>query len=360
MVSLNKSQEQLTELNWAVPWRHSIQPKKILAIRLQAFGDVVITLPYLQVFKDNLPRTEFHFLTREEFADIPRTLPLFEKVHIIGGGRERVKQLLSTVSLLPYLMKEHYDIVIDLQRNTLSRMIRQFLRPQSFSEFDRYSLDSAGARTKSTIDKLGFNLTSFELPRIEARNQKSAIQKFQSFGYDPTKQLIVVNPAGNFITKNWSVENYIGFANGWCEHVDANVQFAILGLNTLEEKAAVLKEKLGDKLINMVGKTTASEAFSILQHAKLVLSEDSGLMHMAWVAQVPVVALFGSTKSVWSRPLGKWSICLNSSDLECGECFQATCRFGDIHCLSRYTPQQVIDVAQRLLHEKNSTQSKLK
>ena len=56
-------------------------PKKILIIRLQAMGDVVITLPYIKSLKENLPSsTQIHFLTREETQEIPQKSTLFHKV----------------------------------------------------------------------------------------------------------------------------------------------------------------------------------------------------------------------------------------------------------------------------------------
>ena len=331
------------------PWLSSLPPKKILAIRLQALGDTVITLPYLQSLQNTLPSTRIDFLTREEFQDLPRSLNLFHHVHTVGGGRDSSKQLVSALGLIPKLRRENYDVVIDLQRNRLTRLVRMILHPRSFSEFDRFSLASAGERTRTTIDKLGFRTIDAVLPALRLCDEHYGIDKLMECGYDPSKILIVLNPAGNFVTKSWPLENYVEFARLWREAVNKDTQFLVLGLNMIAEKALSLKNWIGNGLMNLVGRTTTGEAFNILRHASLVLSEDSGLMHMAWVAGAPTVALFGSSRSVWSRPLGDVSVCLNSSDLECGECLQPTCRFGDVRCLTRYTPGFVFDTARKLL-----------
>jgi len=102
---------------------------------------------------------------------------------------------------------------------------------------------------------------------------------------------------------------------------------------------------MGEKIISIVNQTTPSQAFAILQHTSFVLSEDSGLMHMAWVSGIPTLALFGSTRSDWTRPLGGKSFFLDSSDLPCGNCMQEVCRYGDVHCLTRYTPEFVFEKA---------------
>jgi ADP-heptose:LPS heptosyltransferase len=70
---------------------------------------------------------------------------------------------------------------------------------------------------------------------------------------------------------------------------------------------------------------------------------------MAWCSGRPSVALFGSTRSDWSRPLGPHSVLLDSSDMPCGNCMAPECRFGDVRCLTRYTPDRVLGTATDLL-----------
>jgi len=160
----------------------------------------------------------------------------------------------------------------------------------------------------------------------------------------------VLNPAGAFATRNWEMHKYVLFARQWLQRWP-HTRFLVLGTSFIAEKAAFLEGELGEHLINLVGKTTPSEVFALLQRVTLVLSEDSGLMHMAWVSGTPVVALFGSTRSDWSRPLGPRSVFLDSSDLSCGACMQATCRRGDVFCLSRRSPEEVFARAVSLLEQ---------
>jgi len=342
------------ETVFTVPWTGTTAPAKILVIRMQAFGDVVITLPYVQALRAVLPAAQFHFLTREEFSSLPENLTMFKRVHTLGGGRNPGRQWLKAVRLLPSLLQEHYDVVIDLQRNTLSRMIRTALHPKSYCEFDRFSLHTAAERTKNTIDTLGFAPLPSLLPRLELRDTSTGLDQLLSANFNPAKKLFVLNPAGSFETKNWPLDYYVQFVQAWSETIDGNVQCLIMGTESILAKSEYLKNRLGDKIISLVGSTTQSQAFNILQKADLVLTEDSGLMHMAWVSQIPVVALFGSTKSAWSKPIGRFSLCLDSSDLECGECARPTCRFGDIHCLTRHTPEVIVKIAHGLLLRKES------
>ena len=90
-------------------WTSSFPPEKILAIRLQALGDTVITFPYLSLLNELLPFARIDFLTREEFEDLPRSLSIFHRVYAIGGGRNSGRQSVSALTILPQLLREEYD-----------------------------------------------------------------------------------------------------------------------------------------------------------------------------------------------------------------------------------------------------------
>lgn len=334
----------------STPWTSKKAPERILAIRLQAIGDVVITLPYLQSLKDNLPGAHIDFLTRKEAGDIPQNLDLFARVFSIGGGRSFKWQVFCSLFLLPLLWARRYEVVIDLQRNTLSRWIRKLLRPRCWSEFDRFSPRSAGERNRSTIEALGLGAVDFAA-RVNLRDNTLGLKILEAAGWNPVCDLVVLNPAGGFPTKNWPLGNYVAFAKLWLTEQSPQTQFLVLGVESISQRAQFLKAQLGDNLINLVNRTSASEALAIVQKARLVVSEDSGLMHMAWISGIPTVALFGSSRSDWSAPLGEHSICLNSADLPCGECMAAICQFGDVRCLTRYTPQMVFTVVSALLEK---------
>lgn len=330
-------------------WKGEFPPKRILAIRLQAQGDVVITLPYLQHLRNNLPAsTQIDLLTRKEFSSIPQNLILFNKIFTIGGDRNYYRQLASTWLLLPSLMLQRYDMVLDLQHNILSKIVRKAVRPRAWSLFDRFSSLPAGERTRLTIQAAGFPAAGMD-PSFRFKGSNEPLKLLRECGWDESSELVVMNPAAAFPTRNWPLRNYLEFARGWLAH-HPNTQFLMVGTSFIQDKAAWLKEKLGRRLINLVGLTTASEAFIILQQARLVLSEDSGLMHMAWVSGVPTIALFGGTRSDWARPLGPHTTFVDASNLSCGGCMKETCKYGDVHCMTRISPGSIICQSLDLLH----------
>lgn len=331
----------------AKAWRKKGFPKRILVIRLQAMGDVTITLPYIQALRNILPAdTRIDYLTRKEYESIPAGIELFNHIYSIGGGRNFRKQFFLSFFLLPKILLRRYQVVIDLQNNQVSRLVRKSVMPDAWSEFDKKSPRAAGDRTNATIKAAGFEpiniCTEFKLIKKTAENI------LVHHGWNKKDALVVLNPAGAFATRNWPIENYAAFSILWLQQFP-QTKFIILGIDTVAEKATYLKSILKDNLVNLVHKTTPIEAFGIIQKTSFVLSEDSGLMHFAWVSGIPTLAMFGSTKSDWSRPLGKHSLFLSSSDLPCGNCMLENCKFGDVHCLTRYSPELVFEKAKELL-----------
>jgi len=331
-------------------WTKKKLPERILAIRMQAMGDVVITLPYLQDLRNTLPASvEIDLLTRCENDPIPKNLLLFNKIFSIGGKRSLKKQLFFTLILLPKLLLRRYDIVIDLQNNILSRLVRKALMPAAWSEFDRTTPIPAGERTRLTIEAVGLGENKAS-EKLQVKNDLQARETLIKNGWDGIKDLVVLNPAGVFETRNWPIEYYSSFAKLWLNEFP-QTQFLIIGLPFIGAKAEYLKNQLGEDLITIIGKTNVAEAFAMLQHTKLMLSEDSGLMHMSWVSGIPTFTLLGGTRSDKGQPLGNHSGFLDSSDLECGNCMQEKCKWGDTRCLTRYIPEIIFEKAKALIRK---------
>ncbi len=331
-------------------WKLQNEPRRILAIRLQAMGDVVITLPYLDALRKQFPEARLDMLTRQEVAEIPGRSGIFGTVYALGGGRNRRLTQLSAALKLPGLIAARYDIVADLQNDGISGRIRRALRPAAWCAFDRYSPLPAGARTQASLEQLGLGPLEPVFDIGPLSNDRS-LETLQAHGWNGAETLVVLNPGGFFPSRNWPLGNYIELARNWLNAVDPRCRFVLLGIDRIADTAQSLSQALGDRCINLVGKTTPGDAFAIVARANLMITEDSGLMHMAWVNGVPTVALFGSSRSDWSRPLGEHSVCLHSGDLSCGGCLLETCKFGDTRCLTRYSPEHVLETAVNLLQK---------
>jgi heptosyltransferase II len=328
-------------------WPHATAPRRILAIRFQALGDTMITLPYLLGVRRRYPGTELHFLTREEVASVPAAMAHFDRVIALGGDRDRLRTWLSALRHTPSLVAHGYDVVLDLQNNRISNFVRRAIRPAAWSAFDRFSPRSAGERTRRTIAAaLGVDVeadTALALrgggPDIEALLRRHGWKT----GFD----LVVLNPAGYSPSRAWPTASYIEFARLWIERHPRS-QIVLLLMPSKRAKATEIATALGEHCTDLTGHADQLEAFAIVGRARLVLSEDSGLMHMAWTQGTPTLALFSDSRRDWSAPQGSWSDCLDSSDLPCGPCGLPVCKFGDNRCLTRYSAAQVLERAENL------------
>lgn len=337
----------------ARPWTRSNAPGRILAIRLQAMGDVVISLRYLQDLRTRLPaETRLDLLVLRESSPLPKNLELFNRVFIIDGGRRFKLQLVFMVPVLLRLLFQRYDVVLDVQNSPISRIVRAALRPRAWSEFDKVSTLPAGERTRLTI---GAALPQYDLGGVNAEISRFTLKSdlgtgalLKKGGWNRTSRLVVLNPGGAFASRHWPEASFAQFARLWLERFPDS-QFLLLGIRRMREQAQRLQASIGPSVINLVEQTSTAQAFAILQKTSFVLSEDSGLMHMAWVSGIPTLALFGSSRSDWARPLGPHVAFLDGSGLECAPCLEEICRFGDQRCLARHTPEQVFGLASILL-----------
>ncbi|HWW82063.1 MAG TPA: glycosyltransferase family 9 protein [Vicinamibacterales bacterium] len=337
-------------MKWPVasvrPWQRAQPPARVLAIRLHALGDIAITLPYLHAFHELYGSPAIDFLTRTEYAPLPGSLTIVHDVFDFDGGRRFKGQFMAALALAPRLIRRRYDVVLDLQNNEISRTIRSLVRPLAWSTFEARPTGHAAERTRRAIESAGF-----PLPRVSAtmdlRSRDAGIDILRQAGWSAERELVVLSPSGAFVTRNWPTEHYGKFARLWA--IRRPTQFVVLGTRQIVEKAAALQDAVGSGLLNLAGKTTLSEALGILQRATLVLTEDCGLMHMAWTSGVPTLALFGSSRHDQAAPIGTHVGCLHSGDLPCGACMDSTCRFGDVHCLTRFEPRFVVSEAERLL-----------
>jgi heptosyltransferase-2 len=333
------------------PWQAREPPSNVLVIRFHAIGDVALTLPYCVSLRKCFPEASLEFLTSMESADLLRALTLVDKIHLFDTYGSRGDRLLGAARIASALRNRRYDLVIDLQRNWQSRLIRRILSPGAWSEFDRFSRRTAAERIGMTIQEAGVTVMTptYRLP-MKPELIEEASRILLMHGWSGESRLIVLNPAGLWRTRNWPLESYFEFAEMWSSR--GGTQFLLLGTDRIVLKARMLKERLGAAVIDLSGRTTLSHALALLQLSTAVLSEDSGLMHMAWACGIPTVALFGSTDHVWARPIGEHCVIFHSGDLPCGSCMDPSCRYGDVHCLTRYTPQIVFDAMLSLLRRR--------
>ena len=346
--ALMKTEDKIT----CRKWDKDSPPVKILIIRFHAIGDTAITFPVCAGFKKLYPDTQIDYLCGSTSSGLLKSSDIFSIIYetssqinisIIG----KLQQKLGVIKLGRLLRNNHYDIIIDLQHNRNSRIVRKLTGVKYWSEFGRYAPKPASERTLAAFHNAGFKQVDFDFDwKLKTGLIENAKKLLLAQNWSGKEKLIILNPAGLWITRNWDIDNYISIAEKFLNDFDA--KFILLGTERMSEKSNYLTAKLGDKIINLTGKTSLPEAMAIIKLCSLMVSEDSALFHMAWAVGIPSVLLLGSTRADWTCHNSKHVICLNSNDLPCGNCMAHECKYGDVHCLTRFTPELVYEKAKGL------------
>lgn len=344
----------MTESRSFSPRRGDDPPERILLIRFHAIGDVALTLPAAAAIRALYPASRIDLLTAHPADGLASATTIFDRVFTTPLAAGRPARTMAAFRTGLAVRTGRYDVIIDLQRNAISRAIRVMASPRAWGEFDRYGPLSAWQRTIDTCRRTGFACD--ESPRpvpLHEEQLHASRQLLAQHGRVGEKMLVVLNPGGLWTTRNWPVEHYVALGREWQRR--SAVQFLLLGTERMRERAAAIASGIGGDTINLTAATSLADAFACVASAGIMISEDSGLMHAAWAAGVPVVALFGSSRHDWAAPFGPRSRTLHSGDLPCGACMAPACRFGDVHCLTRHGAAEVLDEAVRLLQSAGQT-----
>lgn len=122
----------------------------------------------------------------------------------------------------------------------------------------------------------------------------------------------------------------------------------VLGSDAERETAEAVCVAAGSGCLNLAGKTTLEQTISLLARADGVVSNDSGLMHVAAALNRPLVAVYGSSDPTATPPLSPLSH-IERLGLSCSPCFARDCPLGHTHCLTDLQPKRVIEALQQLI-----------
>lgn len=158
-----------------------------------------------------------------------------------------------------------------------------------------------------------------------------------------TKPIMAFCPGAEYgPAKRWPPSYYAKVAE---YYVDQGWQVWLFGSSKDKVVASEICQVAAGGIINWVGHTSLQEAIYLLSLAKVVVTNDSGLMHVAAALSLPAIALFGSSSPSYTPPLSNQATVLYLK-VECSPCFKRECPLeGKDHlkCLTGITPQQVID-----------------
>lgn len=186
----------------------------------------------------------------------------------------------------------------------------------------------------------------FPLPQLQI-NAAVVGQTLIKYQLQRTNQpLLVLAPGSEFgPSKRWPAKYFAEIAN---TKIIAGWKVWLLGSAKDEMISAEVQSLTNNRCIDLTGKTSLTEVVDLLSLATMVVSNDSGLMHMAAALQRPVVGIYGSTPADVTPPLSKQSAAL-SLGLSCSPCYQRECPEGHWRCMLDLKPERILQSMEHLL-----------
>ena len=317
---------------------------KILILRFSSIGDIVLTTPVIRAAKQQVQNAEIHYCTKPAFKSILENNPYIDKVHCLEN---------SLGDLIAILKKENFDYIIDLHNNLRTSIIKFRLGVKS-----------------SSFDKLNFKkwlLVNWKINKLPALH---IVDRYLAAGAalgikNDGKGLDYFIPTNDEV--NTSVlpiafqSGYIAFAIG-AQHATKRLpdhkiielcqknNFPILLMGGKED--AQVGDKVNNALSNdrkplvwnACGKFNLNQSASLINQSKLVISHDTGLMHIASAFGKEIYSIWGNTVPEFGMyPYKTTFHLLENKNLNCRPCSKIgyqTCPKGHFKCMN----EQIVDL----------------
>lgn len=268
---------------------------KILVIRFSSIGDIVLVTPVFRCIKKQLPGAELHFVTKRNFKIVTASNPYIDKFFYLDNDLPAITDSLK---------KENYDYVIDLHNNLRSLRIKRALKKRSFS-INKLNIE------KFLLTNLNINI--MPEAHITQRSLETAAPigiSDDGLGLDyfiPEKDIvkdsdIPTSHAAGFIsivigatyeTKKMPVHKL----QELCYKIDHPV--ILLGGKEDHAEGERIASVDPVKVYNACGKFNLNESADLVRRSKLVITHDTGLMHIAAALQKPIISVWGNTSPVF-------------------------------------------------------------
>ncbi len=266
-----------------------------MIIRFSSIGDIVLTTPVFRCLKKQLPNAVIHFVTKSNYKIVTESNPYIDKFFYLNDDLPAV---------IEDLKKENYDYVIDLHNNLRSLRIKKALKKKSYSinklNVEKFLLTNLNInimpaehiteRSLETVASLGviddgMGLDYF-IP-VKDTVRESEIPTSHSAGF------IALVIAATYTTKKLPIHKL----QELCLKIDHPV--ILLGGKEDFEEGEKIASVDNIKIYNSCGKFNLNESADLVRQSKLVISHDTGLMHIAAALQKNIISIWGNTSIVF-------------------------------------------------------------
>lgn len=323
---------------------------KILVVRFSSIGDIVLTSSVVRCLKQQLPESEIHFLTKSAFRSVVEHNPHIDRVVTIQSSIKEVTAQLKG---------EKYDHIVDLHNNLRTRLLSLRLRRPTTrfpklnwekwklvkfkknSMPDVHVVDRYFEAVKSLGVKSDGKRGDFFIPESEEVDIK------ENFRVE-AREFVAVVIGAKFGTKQLPLEKLV-------ELID-NIKDPVVLIGGPDDKQlgdTILQKAAHDQIVNTCGSYSILGSASILKQSRVVVSNDTGMMHIAACFDVPIVSVWGNTVPELGmypyRPSHPESFSIHEvKGLDCRPCSKigyAECPKGHFNCMMK---QDIDEIAEKL------------
>lgn len=340
--------------------------KKILVIGPSWVGDMVMSHSLYISLKQQHPNAELHVMAPAWCCTLLERMPEVDKAIIMPLGHGDFK-LAERFRLGRKLAGEGYDWAIVQPNSLKSALIPLFAgikKRTGWKGESRYGLlnDLRSNRRNFPLMVERYNALAYPKSQMQDHHclanlpwptlqmdTKSQQQALEQFTLNVSRPVLSLCPGAEFgPSKRWPEQHYAEVAK---QQIEQGKQVWIFGsakdIPVAEAIRHYLPTPLQEHCHILAGKTSLHQAIDLMALSAMVVTNDSGLMHIAAALQCPLVAVYGSTSPQYTPPLAE-RVAVVHTDIECRPCFQRECPLGHLKCLKELYPQQVLDAIDKL------------
>jgi heptosyltransferase II len=339
--------------------------QKVLVVSPSWVGDVVMTQSLFKLIKKRNPNAAIHVLALQNLHSLLTFMPEVSEVLTLpfkhGSfeftarwrfGKNLRNSNYTQAILIPNTWKSAiipFAAKIPLRTGWQGEMrygllndIRKLNTKQFNLMYERFAalgLASSGEALPATEQLWPQLLVT--VAAVEQTLQKLHLAK-------PIKPVLALCPGGELgPIKRWPAAYFAAIAKA---KIAEGYDVWIFGGTHEQPLAAIIQNENANLCVDLTGKTSLNDAIALLSLAKVVVSNDSGLMHLAAALNLPVVAIFGGTSWRITPPLTVKAKII-TLELPCSPCHKTECQFGHYKCLTGITPSMVYDAIKDLLQK---------
>ena len=334
----------------------SLQPKRIVVRGTNWIGDAVMTTPALSALRAAYPESEIVMLANPLVAELFRVHPAIDRVMVYDrkGAHNGISGFFSMAA---ELRRERFDLAVLLQ-NAIEAALLAFVARipcrAGYTTDGRRLLLTAPVPVSQADKRLHHTAYYLELLRrlgIEGGDGRLCLAVTADeqawaksvVGEDP---VIAVNPGAAYgSAKRWIPERFAAVADQLAQRYQARI--VLTGGPGEKEIGRDIASAMHHDVINMVGQTSVRQMMALLANSRLLVTNDSGPMHVASAFDIPIVAVFGSTDHTTTCPASE-RVRIVRKETDCAPCLLRQCPT-DHRCMTAIEAQDVFSAACALL-----------